>query len=464
MTVVVVGAGLAGLSAAHRLIKFGNHQVIIIEATSRAGGRIHSEYRQDGSRLDLGAQWLHGEQHNPVYKWLVDEDLIEGPEDEESEFEGLFRSQDGREPDSETVAKVLELLMDAKSDLYRTSSMLDPKAKPVDIFRELLKFETRDGQLKTSDQNLVRAVSNWFELYEMIDNSCEKLSLLSLRAYSDWKDYDDGKMMRLKGGWQAVVDKLVTLIGGQKLILSSPVEHIEHSNEGVVVRHKNGFIKCDHVIVTFSVGVWRSFSRDFFKPSLDDQLSARLDNVGFGTVNKIFLEFERPYLQEEKGLKLLWLEQADVMQNLPHWTRYISGFDTVSSAPNFLMGWIGGDGAPEVELLSEREIGETCLQIFKSFAPDKQVPKLISVSMSRWSSNASVGGAYSYPKVSNGKHEISSWNPILAVDSIKQRTIPRVLFAGEATSKDMYATAHGAIVSGWREADRLLALYSANKN
>lgn len=40
--VVIVGAGLSGLAAAQRLYKFGIRDIVILEAQSRIGGRVHT--------------------------------------------------------------------------------------------------------------------------------------------------------------------------------------------------------------------------------------------------------------------------------------------------------------------------------------------------------------------------------------------------------------------------------------
>lgn len=51
--VVIVGAGLAGLSAGHRLLERGKRGILVLEAQSRIGGRVETVYRDDGSFLEL---------------------------------------------------------------------------------------------------------------------------------------------------------------------------------------------------------------------------------------------------------------------------------------------------------------------------------------------------------------------------------------------------------------------------
>ncbi|MBJ7312903.1 protoporphyrinogen/coproporphyrinogen oxidase [Rugamonas sp. CCM 8940] len=55
-SVIVIGAGIAGLSAAHHLTRHGC-QVTVLEAAGRVGGRMSTDLR-DGYRIDRGAQFL----------------------------------------------------------------------------------------------------------------------------------------------------------------------------------------------------------------------------------------------------------------------------------------------------------------------------------------------------------------------------------------------------------------------
>ena len=58
--VVVVGAGIAGLSAAHHLVAAkGVKSVMVIEARERVGGRVHTKTVRQRP-LELGAEWIRG--------------------------------------------------------------------------------------------------------------------------------------------------------------------------------------------------------------------------------------------------------------------------------------------------------------------------------------------------------------------------------------------------------------------
>ncbi|MFK8020407.1 MAG: FAD-dependent oxidoreductase [Pseudomonadales bacterium] len=64
-TVLVIGAGMAGLTAAKELHNAG-HDVRVLEARQRIGGRTHTS-TEFGPPLDLGAAWLHGVDNNPLF-------------------------------------------------------------------------------------------------------------------------------------------------------------------------------------------------------------------------------------------------------------------------------------------------------------------------------------------------------------------------------------------------------------
>ena len=76
--IVIVGAGLAGLACAQRLVQSslyrqGRLRVTVLEGRSRIGGRVHTS-RSHAVRIDLGAMWFHGLAGNEAYELQPDED------------------------------------------------------------------------------------------------------------------------------------------------------------------------------------------------------------------------------------------------------------------------------------------------------------------------------------------------------------------------------------------------------
>jgi monoamine oxidase len=71
--VVVVGTGLAGLAAARRLVA-GGHEVTVVEARERVGGRTEGLVLDDGTPLELGGAWL-GEGHIRMYQLVGERGL-----------------------------------------------------------------------------------------------------------------------------------------------------------------------------------------------------------------------------------------------------------------------------------------------------------------------------------------------------------------------------------------------------
>jgi len=61
----VVGAGLAGLRCADILLQYG-FKVTVLEARDRVGGRAHQETLPSGHLVDLGPNWIHGTDYNPI--------------------------------------------------------------------------------------------------------------------------------------------------------------------------------------------------------------------------------------------------------------------------------------------------------------------------------------------------------------------------------------------------------------
>ena len=75
--VVIVGAGIAGLTCARELSKYNKHlNVTILEASGRIGGRVKSIETKDVTTIEMGAQFIHGTVGNPIFDYAVEKGII----------------------------------------------------------------------------------------------------------------------------------------------------------------------------------------------------------------------------------------------------------------------------------------------------------------------------------------------------------------------------------------------------
>lgn len=72
----IIGSGVAGISCATNLLRNKYEDFIVLEALDRIGGRVYSIDYND-SFLEIGAQFLHGQQDNPIYYIARDNKQIE---------------------------------------------------------------------------------------------------------------------------------------------------------------------------------------------------------------------------------------------------------------------------------------------------------------------------------------------------------------------------------------------------
>jgi monoamine oxidase len=70
--VIVVGAGIAGLSCAYELIRRG-HDAIVLEASGRTGGHVRTQHDglADGLYADLGAEHFYYPGYTEYWRYLV---------------------------------------------------------------------------------------------------------------------------------------------------------------------------------------------------------------------------------------------------------------------------------------------------------------------------------------------------------------------------------------------------------
>lgn len=209
-----------------------------------------------------------------------------------------------------------------------------------------------------------------------------------------------------------------------------------------------------------------------FEPSLPAHKLEAIDRLMFGTVDKIFLEYERPFLNPSVSeVMLLWddgrlseVEKGDLSNT---WFRKIYSFTKITDT--LLLGWISGRAAEYMEKLSTTEVMEVCTTILRKFLNDPFVPTPKNCLCTSWHSQPYTRGSYTAMAVGASQLDIRS----LAEPLVRQRTkedgekdgADRVLiaFAGEHTHSSFYSTVHGAYLTGRTAAELLLGTKPGEK-
>lgn len=142
------------------------------------------------------------------------------------------------------------------------------------------------------------------------------------------------------------------------LLLATPVANIDYSSDKVVkvVTESGQVFEADVVIVTSSLGVLKQNAREMFTPSLPDDKLQAIDLIGFGTINKIFLEFAKPLQAQTDGIKFLFNDSGISYSSEDankDWTRFVIGAYTEEHS-RIMSLWLSGD--------INGMIGETSLQ------------------------------------------------------------------------------------------------------
>ncbi|XP_006880172.1 PREDICTED: peroxisomal N(1)-acetyl-spermine/spermidine oxidase [Elephantulus edwardii] len=487
--VLVVGGGIAGLGAAQRLCRHpALPHVRVLEATGRAGGRIRSE-RMLGAVVDTGAHWIHGpSKGNPVfqlaseYGLLGEKELSE--ENQQVELGGhlglpcVTYASSGRSVSLELVAEVADLFY---ALLDQTREFLHVATAPVPSVGEYLKQEISrrlaDWTEEQETKKLKLAILNSLFNLECCVSGTHSLDLVALRPFGEYTMLP-GLDCTFQGGYEGLTSRLAASLPKDALLFNKPVKTI-HWNGSFQEEKVPGetfpvLVECEdgdcfpahHVILTVPLGFLKEHLDTFFQPPLPPEKARAIRKMGFGTNNKIFLEFEKPFWKPGcQHMQVVW-EGSSPLQDedgapVPRdaWVKKLSGFLVLplSGPVHVLCGFIAGLESEFMETLSDEEVLQSLTQVLRRMTGNPQLPAPRNVLRTRWHSAPYTRGSYSYVAVGSTGDDIDLLAQPLPVDGADAQL--QILFAGEATHRTFYSTTHGALLSGWREADRLIGLW-----
>uniref|UniRef100_A0A1A9WL88 Amine oxidase domain-containing protein n=1 Tax=Glossina brevipalpis TaxID=37001 RepID=A0A1A9WL88_9MUSC len=464
--VVVIGSGPSGLAAGTRLVDAGFQNVLILEAENRIGGRVYTVPFGD-SVVDLGAQWCHGEKDNVVYETLKRLDrlsLLEHTSDSEYNIKFVRSS---KELVSDAVA---EEVMDLVQNIPMEKD--DFKAYDGSVGGYLTetfwrKFEKLDSKV---DRALAKEMfDNWKKEQLSVDSADTLFELAASSKVNYWYCEGDNLLHWKDNGFHSILNILLHTENYQmdlgllkdKIQFNHCVKHIEwgSKSEIKITLHNGKVIMADHVVCTVSLGVLKENHKTMFEPSLPLSKERAIDGLKLGVVNKFFFEFEKMFLPDDwRGINCLWREEdLKILRETEYfWMEGISGFYGVSYQPRILCGWIVGRHARYAETLTEDEVLKALMWMLRKFL-NFPVPDPIKFIRTQWYTNNNFRGTYSYRTLYADELRTGAWD--LAAAMTDDEGKPIVQFAGEATHNHYFGTVHGAIETGWREAERLINYY-----
>ncbi|XP_028847643.1 spermine oxidase [Denticeps clupeoides] len=481
--VVVVGAGFAGLSAAAALSKAGFQHIQVLEAKDRVGGRVHTVRPFGPNIIELGANWIHGQKDNPLFKLAKEHKLLSENESASATMclpgsvtpRDYFFTERGKPLPVEEVERVCDHFSRLTSKAF--DSKLDKKHWSLSLGAYLDDAFARSPL--ASPEGL--KIFEWCKRSECTDEASSSLYEVSASQISNYVALDGGFFNCLgPAGYQAILDCILKSIQSGAVLTNVCVQRIEWAlddGDGArghpvkVVCEGGQSFEADHVIVTVSLGVLKRQAWAMFRPPLPKSKLEAIESLDLGTVDKIYLQFDERFWPEDcAGIQLVWDEGPEskcAYESLQEgeswketWYKKICGFDTVARHPNVLCGWITGREALHMETLKDEEVGEVCVRLLRSFT-GWLVPDVSQVLFTRWGHDPFVQGSYTFiPHNVNGvkQHKALAAPLPLPSDSSKRKAL-QILFAGEATHVEFYTTTHGAYLTGIREAERIIDHY-----
>ncbi|XP_015175694.1 PREDICTED: uncharacterized protein LOC107066013 [Polistes dominula] len=469
--IVIIGAGLAGISAASRLLKLGFKNVIIIEADTRVGGRVYTTLYGDNT-IDLGAEWVYGENGNIAYNMAYPHQLLASSKGLNDFDQYLFGRSDGSLFPEKLSSGILKAYYNFSE---RFEEMVKYKGSYGDYMFEKLTKWCQDNNVSQKEKDRLiqwihlldtskRCIPSWYDIFWQ-----------DARSY--WKCQGDNFLNWKERGFIRVLDCLANRIPKSKYsldimgLIRFGIELIEinYTNpKDIVVKVKIDKeepyeYKADHVIFTPSLGVLKEKYKGMFKPRLPEKNANAIEVLGFGTIQKIFMEFPTRWWSDDVSVLCCpWAAEEKIPFILETSSKYTWIFDvfafyTIDHQPKVLCAWAVRHSAIEIEDLSDEELIEGLHLLLETFFGKLfDIPEPINVKRTTWYKDPLYRGSLSFPTKLAAKKGITPRdlaNPVMCDDK------PIILFAGEATHEIFFGTAHGAIESGMREAERINCYY-----
>ena len=436
-SVIVIGAGVAGLIAAVKLAEAGCH-VTVLEAGDRVGGRIRTVHVGDVA-IELGAEFVHGKP--PELLALLNElglkhDALNGEDI-------AFTRQGVKQPDADSN--------DADSPFHLLQTMVGWSDAHPEQDLSFTEYLARKRVLLDD----AKGVLGYVEGFNAAD--ALEISVRSLALQQRAEDSIDGDAVaHVRGGYDGLPNALAERLrrAGATVRLGSTVIRVTWKPGHVRVTLASGEImQADRAVITLPLGVLQR-QAVAFEPAPGDIL-AHAARMRMGQVCRINMVFKRRWWAElqhpqHETLQRMGFLLPEERQPGAHFNVFWTGYPSLDPV---LTAWSGGPSSAAFDGMSDHAIAHAaCGDLARIFglSPEQVLDELASHHMHDWQRDPLFSGAY-------------SWVPVGASDASAKMSEPvedTLFFAGEHTdTTGHWGTVHGALRSGMRAAEQVLRTF-----
>ena len=407
---IVIGAGSAGLAAAHELDKRGKSYVLL-EAKNRAGGRLFTDLSL-GEPYDAGAFYIHWAEKNP---WLnIAKAAGANPLYYEDVDRGDRRGWDRGHPPAPEGSGAAWAKAQEKFE--------GPNVPDISFIDYAMQLDplSRDRALVTARLALG-----------------EEGERVSAKDYARlWSGYD----YLVPGGFGTAARYHAR---GLNLRLGTPVTEIDWSGRGVTVTTPRGVVTARKLIVTVSAGVLKAGGIRF-RPQLPAINRDGLNGLGMGASTRAAMKFdgERFGLKPNSSLRVRYSERA------------LLSFGCFAFDRNIVTCYFGGDHARGIIGMGEKDALQYLLSQFASLVGVNAKKAYVDGRLNGWWADPFTRGGYSHARAGHADARFKLATPVAE----------RIYFAGEAVGCSHEGgdggcaiTAGGAYLSGLKAAELAFA-------